>query len=176
MAANPLGSSSQVKSKSMSLQSGARLGPYTLLSPIGAGGMGEVYKARDTRLDRTVAVKILSQDLAADPEFRERFDREARALSKLTHPHICTLHDVGEQGSADDDESIAYLVMEHLDGQTLATRLEKGALALAEALTIAIEVASALDAAHRTGIVHRDLKPGNIMLTPSGAKLLDFGL
>ena len=132
--------------------------------------MGEVYKARDTRLDRTVAIKILSDTLAADPQFRERFDREGRAVSQLTHPHICTLYDVGQH------EGTAFLVMEYLDGATLADRLAKGALPVDQALKIAIEIASALDKAHRAGIVHRDLKPGNIMLTKSGAKLLDFGL
>ena len=132
--------------------------------------MGEVYKARDTRLDRTVAIKILPDTLAADPQFRERFDREGRAVSQLTHPHICTLYDVGQY------EGTAYLVMEYLDGATLADRLAKGALPVDQALKIAIAIASALDKAHRAGIVHRDLKPGNIMLTKSGAKLLDFGL
>src|SRR5712691_3368221 len=132
--------------------------------------MGEVYKARDTRLDRTVAIKILPESLASDPQFRDRFDREARAISQLTHPHICTLHDVGNQ------DGIDFLVMEFLDGRTLADRIAKGTLPLNEALTIAIEIASALDTAHRAGITHRDLKPGNIMLTKAGAKLLDFGL
>src|SRR5712691_2888119 len=132
--------------------------------------MGEVYKARDTRLDRTVAIKILPESLASDPQFRDRFDREARAISQLTHPHICTLHDVGHQDGVD------FLVMEFLDGHTLADRIAKGALPLNEALTIAIEIASALDTAHRAGLTHRDLKPGNIMLTKAGAKLLDFGL
>jgi Tol biopolymer transport system component len=132
--------------------------------------MGEVYKARDTRLDRTVAVKILPEQLTADPQFRERFDREARALSQLTHPHICTLYDVGDQ------DGTAFLVMEHLEGPTLADRLTKGPLPLDQALQTAIEITSALDTAHRAGIVHRDLKPGNIMLTKGGAKLLDFGL
>ena len=132
--------------------------------------MGEVYKARDTRLDRTVAIKVLSDTLAADPQFRERFDREGRAVSQLTHPHICTLYDVGQH------EGTAFLVMEYLEGGTLADRLAKGALPVDQALKIAIEIASALDKAHRAGIVHRDLKPGNIMLTRSGAKLLDFGL
>ncbi|MBK5297404.1 MAG: serine/threonine-protein kinase [Vicinamibacteria bacterium] len=154
----------------MPLATGARLGPYEITSPIGAGGMGEVYKARDTRLDRTVAIKILPDILAADPQFRERFDREGRAISQLTHPHICTLYDVGEH------EGTAFLVMEYLEGVTLADRLVKGALPVDQALTIAIAIASALDKAHRAGIVHRDLKPGNIMLTKSGAKLLDFGL
>ena len=154
----------------MSLAPGARLGPYEILAPIGAGGMGEVYRARDTRLDRTVAIKVLAELLAADGQLRERFDREARAMSQLTHPHICTLHDIGEH------EGTAFLVMELLNGETLAARLEKGALKLDEALRIAIEIAEALDAAHRAGIVHRDLKPGNVMLTKAGAKLLDFGL
>src|SRR5688572_26088557 len=132
--------------------------------------MGEVYKARDTRLDRTVPVKMLPEALAADPQFRERFDREARAISQLDHPHICALYDVG------DHAGTAYLVMQHLDGETLTDRLAKGALPIEQALKTAIEIASALDAAHRAGIVHRDLKPGNIMLTKAGAKLLDFGL
>jgi len=154
----------------VALAPGTRLGPHEILSAVGAGGMGEVYKARDTRLDRTVAVKVLPAALAADPQFRERFDREARAISQLTHPHICTLYDVGEQ------DGVAFLVMELLEGETLAARLEKGALPPAQALTAAIEIASALDAAHRAGIVHRDLKPGNVVLTKTGAKLLDFGL
>jgi eukaryotic-like serine/threonine-protein kinase len=132
--------------------------------------MGEVYKARDTRLDRTVAIKILSTHVITDSQFRTRFDREARAIAALNHPHICTLHDVGHQ------EGIDFLVMEYLDGQTVADRLAKGAIALDQALTTAIEIADALDKAHRQGIVHRDLKPGNVMLTKSGAKLLDFGL
>src|SRR3989442_2753458 len=154
----------------MPLVTGTRLGPYEIVAALGAGGMGEVYKARDTRLDRTVAIKILPESLAADPQFRDRFDREARAISQLTHPHICTLYDVGEQ------QDTAFLVMEYLDGETLAKRLERGALPLAEALTIAIQIASALDKAHRAGITHRDLKPANIFLTKNGAKLLDFGL
>ena len=132
--------------------------------------MGEVYKARDTRLDRTVAIKILPETLAADPQFRERFDREARAISQLTHPHICTLYDVGQQ------DGTAFLVMEHLEGETLADLLTRGALPFDDALKIAIEIADALSTAHRHGIVHRDLKPGNVMLTKAGAKLLDFGL
>jgi serine/threonine protein kinase len=132
--------------------------------------MGEVYKARDTRLDRSVAIKIVSATLATDRQFRERFDREARAISQLTHPHICTLYDVGgEQGTA-------FLVMEYLEGETLADRLTKGALPLDDALQVAVQIADALSAAHRHGIVHRDLKPGNVMLTKAGAKLLDFGL
>src|SRR6202049_2097217 len=154
----------------MSLASGARLGPYEILSALGAGGMGEVYKARDTRLDRTVAIKILPDALAADPQFRDRFDREARAISSLDHPHICALYDVGEQNGT------SYLVMQYLEGETLAERLKTGPLPLDQALKIAIEIAGALDKAHRAGITHRDLKPGNIMLTKGGAKLLDFGL
>ena len=154
----------------MALISGTRLGPYEILSALGAGGMGEVYKARDTRLDRTVAIKVLPAQLAADPQFRDRFDREARAISALDHPHICGLYDVGEQ------DGTAFLVMQYLEGDTLQDRLAKGAMPLTEALTIAIQMASALDTAHRAGITHRDLKPGNIMLTKAGAKLLDFGL
>jgi serine/threonine protein kinase len=154
----------------MPLVTGSRLGPYEIQSALGAGGMGEVYKARDTRLDRTVAVKILPQVLAADPQFRDRFDREARTISQLDHPHICTLYDVGQQDGA------SFLVMQYLEGETLEHRPKKGALPINEALSIAIQIADALDKAHRAGIVHRDLKPGNIMLTKSGAKLLDFGL
>jgi len=154
----------------LALSAGTRLGPYEIVAPLGAGGMGEVYKARDTRLDRAVALKILPDTLAADPHFRERFDREARAVSQLSHPHICTLFDVGEQ------DGTAFLVMELLDGETLAARLTKGALPFEEALKTAIQIADALSTAHRHHIVHRDLKPGNIMLTKSGAKLLDFGL
>src|SRR5215831_14404114 len=149
---------------------GRRLGPYEILSALGAGGMGEVYKARDTRLDRLVALKILPDGLAADPQFRDRFDREARSISQLDHPHICALYDVGEQGGT------AYLVMQYLEGETLADRLGKGALPIDQALQVAIQIADALVAAHRAGIVHRDLKPGNIMLSKTGAKLLDFGL
>jgi serine/threonine-protein kinase len=154
----------------MSMSSGTRLGPYEIVGAIGAGGMGEVYKARDTRLDRSVAIKVLPDSLASDPQFRERFDREARAISQLTHPHICTLYDVGE------GVGTAFLVMEYLEGETLEQRLGKRAIPLDEALQIAIQIADALSVAHRRGIVHRDLKPGNVMLTKSGAKLLDFGL
>jgi len=154
----------------MTLRPGSRLGPYEIVSLLGAGGMGEVYRARDTRLDRAVAVKVLPEGFAADGPARERFDREARAIASLNHPHICTLHDVGRDGATD------YLVMELLEGGTLAERLTKGPLPLAAALTIAREIADALDKAHRHGIVHRDLKPGNVVLTKSGAKLLDFGL
>jgi len=154
----------------MPVQTGTRLGPYEIISALGAGGMGEVYRARDTRLDRTVAIKVLPPHLADDQTFRERFDREARAISSLNHPHICTLYDVGHHEGTD------FLVMEFLDGESLADRIGKGAVPLPQALTIAIEIAEALDTAHRAGIVHRDLKPGNVMLTKAGAKLLDFGL
>ena len=154
----------------MPLASGTTLGPYTIEAPLGAGGMGEVYRARDTRLDRTVAIKVLPEHVAADPDLKQRFEREAKTISSLNHPHICTLYDIGNQ------DGIDFLVMEYLDGETLAQRLEKGALPLDQALQIAIEIADALDKAHRQGIVHRDLKPGNIMLTKAGAKLLDFGL
>src|SRR5262245_32343806 len=154
----------------MALAPGTRLGPYEIISAIGAGGMGEVYKGRDTRLDRTVAIKILARTAAEDPHFRERFDREARAISQLTHPHICTLYDVGEQ------QGTAFLVMEYVEGETLAGRLKRGALPLGDALKIAIQITDALSTAHRRGIVHRDLKPGNVMLAKTGAKLLDFGL
>ncbi len=154
----------------MALSPGTALGPYQIEAPLGAGGMGEVYKARDTRLDRTVAIKVLPEHVAADPDLKQRFEREAKTVAALSHPHICPVFDVGNQDGVD------FLVMEYLDGQTLAQRLEKGALPLDQALQIAIQIADALDKAHRQGIVHRDLKPGNIMLTKSGAKLLDFGL
>ena len=154
----------------MSLTPGTRLGPYEILSPLGAGGMGEVYKAKDTRLDRTVAIKVLPAHVASSPEARQRFEREARAVSSLNHPHICTLHDVGHQDGVD------FLVLELLEGQTLADRLVKGPLPVDQALRHGIEIAGALAAAHRRGIVHRDLKPANIMLAKSGVKLLDFGL
>ncbi len=157
---------------------GQRLGPYAVQSRIGAGGMGEVYRARDTRLGRTVAIKVLLPSAAAgDTSSRERFEREARAVAALNHPHICTLHDVGIVPEAGGDSAaVQYLVMEYLDGETLADRLAKGPLPVADALAYAVQIASALDRAHREGIVHRDLKPRNIMLTSSGAKLLDFGL
>ncbi len=154
------------------LPNGARLGPYEILAPVGAGGMGEVYRARDTRLGRTVAIKLLNADVNGDASGRERFEREARSLAALTHPHICTVHDVG------DHEGHAFLVMELLEGHTLAARLSrtKGGLPLDEALSIATHVAEALAFAHRHHITHRDIKPANIMLTPTGVKLLDFGL
>jgi len=154
----------------MSLTPGAKLGSYEIIAPVGAGGMGEVYKAKDTRLDRTVAIKVLPSHLADNARLRDRFEREARAVSSLNHPHICTLYDIGSQDGVD------FLVLEYLEGETLADRLKKGALPFDQALRTGIEVADALDKAHRQGVVHRDLKPGNIMLTKSGAKLLDFGL
>jgi Tol biopolymer transport system component/tRNA A-37 threonylcarbamoyl transferase component Bud32 len=154
----------------MSLTLGTRLGPYEILSPLGAGGMGEVYRARDTRLGRDVAVKVLPQHLSSSPEVRARFEREAKTISSLNHPHICTLHDIGREGDTD------YLVMELVEGETLADRLAKGALPTEQVLKLGVEIAGALDKAHRAGIVHRDLKPGNVMLTKGGAKLLDFGL
>ncbi|HKT86960.1 MAG TPA: protein kinase [Candidatus Sulfotelmatobacter sp.] len=154
----------------MGLDSGTKLGPYEVQAPLGAGGMGEVYRARDTRLDRAVAIKILPSHLSADPEFKQRFEREARAVSSLNHPNICQLFDVGRQDGTD------FLVMEFLDGETLAERVRRGALPLPELLKVGMTVAQALAAAHRAGMVHRDLKPANIMLTKGGAKLMDFGL
>jgi Tol biopolymer transport system component len=154
----------------MTLPTGTKLGPYEILSPLGAGGMGEVYRARDTRLDRTVAIKVLPRHLASSSELRQRFEREAKTIASLSHPHICALHDVGREGETE------YLVMEYLEGETLAARLAKGALPLDQTLRYGIEIADALDKAHRSGIVHRDLKPANVMLTKSGVKLLDFGL
>jgi len=154
----------------MALASGTKLGPYEIQSPLGAGGMGEVYRARDTRLDRTVAIKVLPSHLSNSPDLKQRFEREARAISSLQHSHICTVHDVGSQNGVD------FLVMEYLEGQTVADRLAKAKLPIDQALKIGIEIAQALETAHRQGIVHRDLKPGNIMLTKFGAKLMDFGL
>ena len=154
----------------MTLNPGTKLGAYQIQSAIGAGGMGEVYRATDTRLNRTVAIKVLPGHLSESPEAKERFDREARAISALNHARICTLYDVGHQDGTD------FLIMEFLEGESLADRLRKGALPLKETLKIGIDVCEALEAAHRNGIVHRDLKPGNIMLTPGGAKLMDFGL
>ncbi len=154
----------------MMLSPGTRLGPYEILEAIGAGGMGEVYKARDTRLGRDVALKVLAAHVASRPEFRQRFEREARAVASLNHPHICQLYDIGREGETD------YLVMEYLDGEPLSARLRKGALPPAQTVELARQIADALGQAHRKGVVHRDLKPGNIMLTRAGAKLLDFGL
>jgi hypothetical protein len=150
----------------MLIERGTRLGPYEILSRIGAGGMGEVWQAKDTRLDRSVAIKILPAAFAEDANFKLRFEREAKAISQLNHPNICTLYDVGDD----------YLVMELLEGESLADRLSRGPLPLPEVLRFGAQIADALDRAHRSGIVHRDLKPGNVMLTRSGAKLLDFGL
>ena len=154
----------------MPLAPGTRLGPHEIIEPLGAGGMGEVYRARDTRLDRIVALKVLAGHLAADEHLRQRFDREARTISQLSHPNICALFDVGHQ------DGIDYLVMEYLEGETLTRRLEKGALPPEQVLRYGIQIADALEKAHRQGIVHRDLKPDNVMITKSGVKLLDFGL
>jgi Tol biopolymer transport system component len=152
------------------MQKGARLGAYEILAKLGEGGMGEVYRARDTRLDRVVAIKVIASSAVDAPDLRERFDREARAVAALNHPHICTLHDVGH------DNGVAFLVMEHLEGETLAERLARGALPIGDVTRYGLEIADALDKAHRAGIVHRDLKPANIFLTKQGSKLLDFGL
>ncbi len=154
----------------MALSTGTRLGPYEIVAPLGAGGMGEVYRARDTRLARDVAIKVLPPHLSERPEAKERFNREARAVSALSHPNICHLYDVGKQ------DEISYLVMEYLEGQTLADRLARGPLPLNEAIKVGAEICDGLEAAHRNGVLHRDLKPGNVMLTRSGAKLMDFGL
>ncbi len=154
----------------MALAPGIKLGPYEILAPLGAGGMGEVYRARDSRLGRDVAVKVLPQHLSSNAEVRARFEREAKTVSSLNHPNICVLHDIGREGDID------YLVMELVDGETLAARLARGALPAADVIRIGSELADALDRAHRAGVVHRDLKPGNVMLTKSGAKLMDFGL
>ena len=154
----------------MALGPGNTIGPFKIQSLLGKGGMGEVFSAVDTRLDRTVAIKVLPPEFSSNSELRSRFEREARAISSLTHPHICTLYDIGHENGTD------YLVMERLEGQTLSDRLRKGPLALEQALEYGIQIAAALDRAHRAGIVHRDLKPANIMLTKTGVKLLDFGL
>src|SRR6202158_5506806 len=154
----------------MALSSGTKLGPYEIESALGAGGQAEVYGPRDTRLDRTVAIKILPSHLCSNPEAEQRFDREARTISSLSHPHICHLYDVGSQ------DGTSYLVMEYLEGETLADRLRKGPLPLEQGLKCGIEICEGLEKAHRSGVIHRDLKPGNIMLTKSGAKLMDFGL
>jgi eukaryotic-like serine/threonine-protein kinase len=154
----------------VTLASGSRLGPYEIVAPLGAGGMGEVYRAKDTRLERKVAIKVLPSGVAASPELRQRFEREAKTISQLSHPHICALYDVGREGETE------FLVMEYLEGETLADRLARGPLPLDQTIRNGIEIADALDKAHRQGIVHRDLKPGNVMLTKSGVTLLDFGL
>ena len=154
----------------MPLSPGTRLGPYQVANPLGAGGMGEVYAARDTRLERSVAIKVLPREFSDDAGRRARFEREAAAIASLSHPNICTLHDVGQQ------DGTMFLVMEKLDGATLAARLAQGPMTPAEAIACAIQIAEGLAFAHRAGVVHRDLKPANVMLTKTGAKLLDFGL
>jgi len=152
------------------LARGTQFGPYEVLELLGAGGMGEVYHARDSRLDRTVAIKILLAPRDASPTQLERFRREARSIGRISHPHICTLHDVGEQ------DGVPFLVMEYLDGETLSERLERGAIPTEHAVRFAIQIAEALSALHESGVIHRDLKPSNVMLTAGGVKLLDFGL
>jgi serine/threonine protein kinase len=153
----------------MRLRSGTRLGPYEVVGPLGAGGMGEVYRARDTRLSREVALKVVG-DTSTTAEAHERFEREARTVSQLSHPNVCTVHDVGREGD------LHYFVMELLEGESLDRRLARGALPVAEVLRIGAQIADGLAAAHARGIAHRDLKPGNVMITRSGVKLLDFGL
>src|SRR5580700_190169 len=154
----------------MPLSAGIRLGPYEILAPIGAGGMGEVYRARDTRLRRTVAIKLVRRELALRSDYRERFQSEARAISALNHPHICSLHDIGEQ------DGIDYLVMEYVEGENLAEALKQGPQPVENVLRYGAEIADALAAAYARGIVHRDLKPANLMITAAGVKVLDFGL
>ena len=154
----------------MPLQPGTTLGPYQIDAPLGAGGMGEVYKATDTRLDRTVAIKVLPEHVAADPDLKQRFEREAKTISSLNHSHICTLYDIGREGETD------FLVMEYLEGETLEDRLARGPLPLTEAVQQTLVILSTLDAVHCHGRIHRDLKPANLFLTPQGLKLLDFGL
>src|SRR6266851_9389941 len=165
-----LGSGARISVATMSLSAGTRLGPYEIIAPLGAGGMGEVYRAADTRLNRTVAIKVLPAALADDPDRRQRFEREARAVSSLAHAHICALYDVGRENGTE------FLAMEYVEGETLEKRQGTGPLRVGQALGYAIDIADALDHAHRLGIVHRDLKPSNIMVTKSGVKLLDFGL
>src|SRR5271155_4942089 len=154
----------------MALTPGTKLGPYEIVSPLGAGGMGEVYRARDTRLDRDVAIKVLLTNMASDPSLRQRLEREAKAVSKLSHPHICTLHDIGHQ------DGIDFIVMELVEGESLEQRLLKGPLPADQVIRYAAQIADALAKAHKRGFTHRDLKPANIMLAKSGAKLMDFGL
>src|SRR5262245_44836639 len=156
---------------------GQSLGPYRVLGKLGEGGMGEVYRAHDTRLDRTVAIKVLPSHVAHDAALKQRFEREAKTLAALSHPHICPVFDVGQaDSSTSSGQVVDYIVMEHLEGETLAARLARGALPLDQVFRVSTQIADALDKAHRTGIVHRDLKPANIMLTKGGPKLLDFGL
>src|SRR5215471_1618833 len=154
----------------MSLAAGTKLGPYEIQSPLGAGGMGEIYRARDSRLDREVALKVLPEHLSSDASLKQRLEREAKSVSKLSHPHICTLYDIGHQ------DGIDFLVLEYLEGETLEQRLIRGPLPLEQALRYATQIAEALAKAHKLGITHRDLKPANVMLTKGGAKLMDFGL
>jgi eukaryotic-like serine/threonine-protein kinase len=154
----------------MALASGTRLCPYEIITPRGAGAMGQVYRARDTRLGRLVAIKVLTPAEGGDPPRLDRLEREARAIARVNHPHICALHDIGQQ------DGQAFLVMEYLEGETLASRLEAGAVPLTRAVLYGAEIADALDAAHQCGVIHRDLKPSNIMLTPAGVKVLDYGL
>src|SRR5712691_4414151 len=163
---------------SLQLTKGARLGPYEIVTPVGAGGMGEVYRARDTRLGRLVAIKVISTDLSADPKRQLRFQREAKAISSLNHPNICTLYDVGEipLDSTNQKPAARYIVMEYLEGETLEELLKKGPLTLDQVFRYGLEIADALDKAHRKQILHRDLKPSNIMITSTGARLFDFGL
>src|SRR5712691_11225829 len=174
----------------MTISTGTRLGPYEVVAPHGAGGMGEVWKARDTRLERSVAIKVLPAEFAENAQLKLRFEREAKTISQLNHPHICTLYDVGETdlsvgagtlaGAAPPGlpapHKVPYLVMELLDGESLADKLTKGPLPIEQVLRYGIEIAEALEKAHKAGVVHRDVKPSNIMITKSGAKLLDFGL
>jgi eukaryotic-like serine/threonine-protein kinase len=154
----------------MPLPPGTKLGPYEVVSSLGAGGMGEVYRAHDSRLGRNVAIKVLPATLASDPSLRQRLEREAKAISKLSHPNICALHDIGQQ------DGIVFLVMELVEGETLEQRLHKGPLSPEQAISYGAQIADALSRAHKLGFIHRDLKPSNIMLTKTGAKLLDFGL
>src|SRR5215831_8023915 len=154
----------------MALTCGIRLGPYEIVSPLGSGGMGEVYRAHDTRLERDVAIKVLPANLSSDPSLQQRLEREAKAVSRLSHPNICTLHDIGHQ------EGVDFLVMELVEGETLGHKLIRGPLSPKQAVRVAVQIADALAKAHKMGITHRDLKPSNVMLTKTGAKLMDFGL
>jgi len=154
----------------MALQPSSRLGPYEVIALLGAGGQGEVYRARDIRLEREVAIKVLPERLSSDPSLKQRLEREAKAISKLSHPHICALYDIGYQDGA------VFLVMELVEGETLDNRLRKGPLPPELTIRLAAQIAAGLGTAHKLGIVHRDLKPGNVMLTKNGAKLMDFGL